>query len=930
MAEGNAITVKIGAETDGIEQGIRQIQNSLKNIEGSGKTAASGFDSSFAKMAGAVAVGQAAFEAFKGAATMGLSAVTGAVGSLVDSFTSSIDAAAQMETLATAFTPLLGSAQAAQDRIAELAKFAAETPFEMPEIAKASKTLETLTRGALSTSEGLRLVGDVASATNTPFEEISTTIGRLYDGLQSGRPVGEVMQRLQELGAVSGDTRSQIEALSKEGKNTEAWLVAENALNRFSGSMKLQSGTWSGLLSTLNDNITQALAKFGMPIIDRLKPYLQGVIATVELVAEKAANLGTTFAENFIASSNSAKTFQKAVDAISTGQVEAGFSLFWENLKLQAMETGDNIYKTLKASFQTAADFIGDLFSGNGPLLLTFEQFGKAISEGLKRNLFSAIGEIGKEIPFLGESFADSMSQKSQEAAEAVNLAYGLMKFNAGKATEVMADQMSKIPDNFKKNFSEVPPLFDGIAAQQARVEAAQANITTAANATTAAHNESANTLNLTGTTLEKIAQAEALLTQATVDGNTQLAARLEKNLQLLNSQAEGEAAAARAKALSLEIIELETALNEAKALGNEELTKSLEKQLEQKKATEEIAKLTEEYQKTLGVNANEAARLANNFVNAKNAANSIADRNIFVTVTTKVSRTEYDELMASINAGTKDPKTLEILFKTTGKTDFDEAYKTLQNMQAINKNFDLALKVSGAQSLEELWQNLNSIPTTKQIQLGMQITGKDTYDEVVRSLPSVAGTKTAKLILEQAGFENTTSFINTLKGVPDEKRTKLIVESLGVADVDAAKAALDSVLVNDGKKATIHASADTASAESKLDSLTATPRAIPFSADFSSINDKIDLFSSTPQQLTFDTGDLDSQLREIKAELQNNFTGGDGGPGGSGGEGGLGGLGGAGGNAEADIASLQKVVETIKGLVEKIEPRLPVAALSA
>ena len=101
--------------------------------------------------------------------------------------------AADRETMQTAFIPLLGSAKAAKDRMMELADFAAHTPFQLPEIAAASRTLETLTDGALSTGQGLTMVGDVASGTNTPFEELAVTIGRLYSGLDSGRPVGEAM-----------------------------------------------------------------------------------------------------------------------------------------------------------------------------------------------------------------------------------------------------------------------------------------------------------------------------------------------------------------------------------------------------------------------------------------------------------------------------------------------------------------------------------------------------------------------------------------------------------------------------------------------------------------------------------------------------------------------------------------------------------------
>ena len=67
MAEGSAITVKIGAETDGIEQGLKGIQNSLKNLESNTQASAEGFGNSFTGMAGAVAVGELAVKAFSAA-----------------------------------------------------------------------------------------------------------------------------------------------------------------------------------------------------------------------------------------------------------------------------------------------------------------------------------------------------------------------------------------------------------------------------------------------------------------------------------------------------------------------------------------------------------------------------------------------------------------------------------------------------------------------------------------------------------------------------------------------------------------------------------------------------------------------------------------------------------------------------------------------
>lgn len=144
----------------------------------------------------------------------GLAALAGAiagVGAATAAAAKGVGLAMSMETATTQFGILLGSADAAQQRIAELRDFASATPFQFPEIANASKTLETLTKGALSTGKGLTMVGDVAAMTGQPFSDTAVTVGRLFDALDSGQAAGQSLSRLQELGAISGDTRAQIE-----------------------------------------------------------------------------------------------------------------------------------------------------------------------------------------------------------------------------------------------------------------------------------------------------------------------------------------------------------------------------------------------------------------------------------------------------------------------------------------------------------------------------------------------------------------------------------------------------------------------------------------------------------------------------------------------------------------------------------------------
>ena len=168
-----------------------------------------------------------------------------------------IDAKRKFETLELTFKTILGSTEKAKERMKELADFASSTPFKLDGIAAASKTLETLTKGALSTGEGLRMVGDAAAVAGVPMEELSVHIGRAHSNLSNNRPAGEAIARMQELGLIAGDTRNEIEELQKQAKGTEAWDLLQKSLEKNSGAMVDLSNTFSGKISTLMDKIDE-------------------------------------------------------------------------------------------------------------------------------------------------------------------------------------------------------------------------------------------------------------------------------------------------------------------------------------------------------------------------------------------------------------------------------------------------------------------------------------------------------------------------------------------------------------------------------------------------------------------------------------------------------------------------------------------------
>lgn len=363
------------------------------------------------------------------------------------------------------------------------------------------------------------------------------------------------------------------------------------------------------------------------------------------------------------------------------------------------------------------------------------------------------------------------------------------------------------------------------------------------------------------------------------------------------------------------EALDFELQINQAKAAGDTELVKTLENQ---KLFNAELQKAID-----AGMGEKQAAAFAQQMVNAKNAANSIADRNVSVSVTTKVDDTRWKQLLADI-AANADPKAVKVALEVTGKEKLSDAYTTLQNMEAINKNYTAAFSAIGAKSIEEVKQNLDGIPTEAQRQLALRITGEDDFDRAVQKLDSFTGTKEARLLLQAQGFDTMDAFQKQLEGITGEKRTDLILNALGVDTVDDAVDALDAILKANGKSATVQVGADTTAATQKLDSLGAAAVTVPIDADTASASAKLDALAK-PIVLSLDTSGVAAAISDIQTQIQNSFFGG---AGGTGGIGGTGGQGGAGGNATANMGTLQKLVEAIKDAVEKIEPKLPQTAL--
>ena len=230
----------------------------------------------------------------------GVNGITNAMSGLVQGM---VGGNAEFEQYQMRFEVLLKSADAAKQRLAELADFGAKTPFDLPEVVRADTVLqgfglhseEAAKRFGYSGDQIRTIAGDVASGSGASFEQIAGYLGKFSAGA-----TGEAIMRFQELGIV---TRKQLADMGvqfdKAGSLTSPVEGAMNTLlkimsQKYDGMMVKQSKTFTGMLSNMRDWVGKTLRLVGQPIFEKLRSGLEGLLGFLDSPAVQGAI--TTFA----------------------------------------------------------------------------------------------------------------------------------------------------------------------------------------------------------------------------------------------------------------------------------------------------------------------------------------------------------------------------------------------------------------------------------------------------------------------------------------------------------------------------------------------------------------------------------------------------------------------------------------------------------
>lgn len=263
-----------------------------------------------------------------------------------------VQEAFKFESLETQFKTLLGSTDAAKERMQMLAKVAEETPFDMEGVVKANRILTVMSKNALGTEWALKLVGDTAAAVGGNVDEMAMWIGRAYAMIQAGKPFGEAAMRLTELGALTPEVRQKMEDLQAAGaSNSEVWDALVAHLETFGGAMKDLSKTGEGMMSTLEDNWTAAVREFGQAFMDSAKDSIGFLIN--KLAELQASGAITEWAEKAKEALEPVRNLIVGILGNSDSRAQA-FGAAWDYLK----EVAGYVADTLKNAIIYAGDYL--------------------------------------------------------------------------------------------------------------------------------------------------------------------------------------------------------------------------------------------------------------------------------------------------------------------------------------------------------------------------------------------------------------------------------------------------------------------------------------------------------------------------------------------------------------------------------------------
>ena len=279
MATIGDLWVNINAKTDNFEKGIGKAENKATSL---------------GSVVGKVAQNIASFMIYD----VGKNLVTG----FTNAAKAGIDYNATLETSSIKWETLLGSQEKANKMLKDIEKFAATTPFEKMGVEAMSTQLHNAGFRGQELFDQLTKFGDLSEAFGIQSDSLQEMVRQYAQVKQAGVAYTEDLNILQDRGipiykALAeelGINTADVKKWASEGKiSADIYQSAlDNLSSSVEGGMVKQSKSFSGMVSTLKDNMSQAAGILAQPIFDKLKQGLENVLPYVERVISSLSENG--------------------------------------------------------------------------------------------------------------------------------------------------------------------------------------------------------------------------------------------------------------------------------------------------------------------------------------------------------------------------------------------------------------------------------------------------------------------------------------------------------------------------------------------------------------------------------------------------------------------------------------------------------------
>lgn len=192
---------------------------------------------------------------------------------------------AEMEQYTTSLEVMLGSASKASAMIEKMRDFAAKTPLTLDNVISGGSLLMSYGVDESNLIDTMTKLGDLASGNAEKMDRITLAYGQM---LAKGKVTGEELRQMTEAGVplqtalaesigVTGEEFSKMVSAGKVGIDdlNKAITGLTTGDGKFAGMMEKQSQTMQGMLSTLQDNLSEFMRKMGEGAFGEVKSALQ-------------------------------------------------------------------------------------------------------------------------------------------------------------------------------------------------------------------------------------------------------------------------------------------------------------------------------------------------------------------------------------------------------------------------------------------------------------------------------------------------------------------------------------------------------------------------------------------------------------------------------------------------------------------------------